>query len=222
VEWPDTDRIVFRMSHDPNPPSDQAPKLSPSDAKALARRRLLRAGLGSAPVLLVASPRSVMAGGGQCVTGSAFTSLNAVASHQPRTHFCQGKSPDFWKDDRVASLWPNQIVRSSTGNTVATTFEAIFGRGGGWYSGKTCLDILRLPANAGRDGVARHLMASVLNSLKGWTPNGVLSITTAKDVWSEYTRKGHYEPTAGIKWYEDSASRGNGGITPWLKSTMSG
>lgn len=70
--------------------------------------------------------------------------------------------------------------------------------------------------------MARHLVAAMLNALKGWTPGSVLSMTTAKGVWNEYTRKGHYEPTAGIKWYEDSASKGNGGITPWLKSTMSG
>jgi hypothetical protein len=48
--------------------------------------------------------------------------------------------------------------------------------------------------------VARHLVAAQLNVAKGWTP--VLDAGKIQEIWLEYTGKGYFEPTAGVKWYE--------------------
>ena len=189
---------------------------------SVARRRLLQGGLGLAPVLMTSAPRSVMAGGapGVCVPASSHASLNA--SRPDLLFTCSGRTPGYWKLDQWFGEWPAPYRPVAAGrNKPATTFNEVFGAAGG-YPSLTLLDVLRLPGNdVGRDALARHIVAALLNAAKGLTPNNVLSVSTVKMVWSAFVTRGYYEPTAGIKWYADYAvPQGSGGITPWLKSTM--
>ncbi|HWR87771.1 MAG TPA: hypothetical protein VN277_05065 [Acidiferrobacterales bacterium] len=208
------------MNNNPNQPVSSPGGGTPDTEQAglIARRRLLRGSLSIAPVLMVSAPRSVMAGGaaGVCVPASSFASINAS---RPDLQFsCSGRTPGYWKQPQWFGQWPAPYVPDGSG---ATTFDAVFGAAGG-YPGKTLLQVLELPGNdMGRDALARHIVAALLNAAKGLTPPNVLSVAIVKAVWSAFVLNGYYEPTAGIKWYPDySVPAGSGGLIAWLKSTM--
>ena len=67
----------------------------------------------------------------------------------------------------------------------------------------------------------KHLCAAYLNAASGKTPATLCSMGFVQTMWADYNSKGYYEPTAGIQWRSDSCTpAGNGGCTPWLKTTM--
>jgi hypothetical protein len=157
-----------------------------------------------------------MAGGGVCTPASSFASINAS---RPDLQFtCSGRSPGYWKQPQRFNQWPAPYLPVDKGPVKATTFDFVFGSG---YPGMTLLSVVEKGGNSmGRDALARHIVAALLNAAAGLTP-GVLNVQQVKAVWSEFIVKGYYVPTAGIKWYADYAvPAGTGGITPWLKSTM--
>jgi hypothetical protein len=201
----------MKQSATPPRPADSGGTIDARQAALTARRRILRGGLSAAPVLMAAAPRSVMAGGPMnCVPASSFASINAS---RPDLQFtCGGRTPGYWKQPQFFSEWPAPY-------TPTTSFDSVFGSTGG-YAGKSLLAVLEL-MGGGRDAVARHIVAAVLNAAKGLTPANVLSVAIAKTVWTSFVTKGYYEPTAGIKWYADtSVPAGSGGIIQWLTSTM--
>ena len=200
------------MKHSANlpPPAETSGTAEARQAALTARRRILRGGLSAAPVLMVAAPRSVMAGGPMnCVPASSFASINAS---RPDLQFtCSGRTSSYWKQPQFFSEWPAPYLPT-------TTFDSVFGATGG-YPGKTLLAVLEL-MGGGRDAVARQIVAAVLNAAKGLTPANVLSVAIAKAVWLSFVTKGYYEPTAGIKWHADtSVPAGTGGLIQWLTST---
>lgn len=186
---------------------------------SVARRRLLRGGLAVAPVVMASTPRSVMAGGaaGVCVPASSFASVNTSRPDLPSS--CLGRTPGYWKQEQWFGEWRQTGYVPAGPN--ATKFVAVFGRYPP-YANLTLLDVLKLEGG-GRDAVARHVVAALLNAAKGLTP-GVLAVNGEKGVkaiWSSFVANGFYEPTAGIKWYADySVPAGSGGLIPWLTSTM--
>jgi hypothetical protein len=199
----------------PNPSKGPDPLLSADQA---ARRRLLRGGLGAAPVVLTVASRPVMAATGACTTASAFGSINA--SRPKNVTSCGGCKPDYWKNSLNYASWP--AGHCATAKKVATDklyFNEIFGSSP--YSATTTLLQVLQTTGTGRDAVARHCVAAVLNGAKGLTPAAVLSAQTAKNVWSSFVTRGYYEPTAGIRWFADSSTpAGTGSIVQWLTSTM--
>jgi len=208
------------------PPNDS--RVSPSGARneaspdgiSLHRRRLLRSGLGAAPVLMSVASKPVLAAG-QCVTASSFTSLD-VSGDNATTLSCIGRTPEFWKQEANFGQWPEPYYAVRIKRFAATMFDAVCGSYGG-YPGKTCLQVLNIGGtDVGRDGLARHIVAALLNAQKGWTPPEVLSVEMVKHIWSEFTQKGYFEPTAGVRWYPDSSlpATAGSGITAFLKSTM--
>jgi hypothetical protein len=190
-----------------------------STSMSPARRRLLRGGLSVAPVVMASAPRSVMAGG-VCVPASSFASVNA--SRPDLLFTCSGRSPGYWKNH---ANWPNGYFPVDQGPNKATLFNAVFTGSTGYpaYPGKpakTLLDVLQ-DGGGDRDAVARHIVAALLNAAAGLTKDPVLSVSGVRAIWSSFDQLGYYEPTAGIRWYADSANvSGTGGIIPWLKSTM--
>jgi hypothetical protein len=175
------------------------------------RRRLLRGSLGTAPILMVSAPRSVMAGTGVCTQASSFASINA--SRPDVLASCSGKTPNWWRDADKA-LWPEDYKSS------ATKFSTIFGAPKG-FNDTSLLNVLQFSEAAGPKCLARHMVAGALNAAAGWTPVQIASVPILKNIYASYYNKDYYEPTAGIRWYCDSAvPAGAGGITPWLQSTM--
>jgi hypothetical protein len=185
--------------------SQQAPGISPS------RRRLLAGGFAGPVVVASALPRSVMAG--ECVPASSFASINASRNVEHIEYACTlGRTPGYWKNSQWFAQWPTPF-------TPATLFNDVF-KGSTGYPGKTLLHVLQL-MGGGRDAVARHIVAALLNAKKGWTPAPVAGVSLVKQVWKSYDLNGYYEPSAGIKWYHDySVPASVGGIVPWLKTTM--
>lgn len=188
--------------------------LEAKQAALIARRRLMRGGLGVAPVLLVSAPRSVMAA--TCKTASATTSLNpsgAIVGATP----CNGKTPERWVGTSL-TVWPGTCLV----NTQQTMrFDDIFGSTNG-YGNARLLDVLGFSAATGKDALAKYTVAALLNARAGFTSPSVLSETIVRNIWDACRGGGFYVPTATVRWHADySVPAGSGGSTAWLKSTMS-
>jgi hypothetical protein len=220
------------MSVDHTPQT--GPALGSTSSVALDRRRLLRGGLAGAPLLLTLASKPVSAT--TCTQASSFASINM--SRPDRAYSCSGRTPGYWKQEGKFWDWPlpaycpsaNTVAGNGTAqpvynpplNATPTKFNDVFGAAGG-YPDKTLLDVLKMPGNdLGRDALARHIVAAVLNAADGITPATVLSESAVKNIWASFVAKGYYEPTAGIKWYADYAEPASptGGLIAWLKTTM--
>ncbi len=223
----------------PEAPTKDAPTGTAAPGSVVeGRRRLLRGSLATGPVLMSLTSRAVATGGGgggNCTPASSFASVNL--SRPDRTYTCGGRTPGYWKQECKFWDWPDGYIPSSTPTTgctggnanytppyggQATRFNDVFGSAGG-YPGQTLVQVMSLPGNdMGRDALARHIVAALLNAAKGITPPAVLSVTTVKNIWASFVARGYYEPTAGIKWYPDYSepSSPNGGLIAWLKTTM--
>ena len=207
---------------------------APGDAEAdrAARRRFVRGGLASAPVLLSVVSRPVSAAA--CSAASSFASVNM--SRGPKTYNCGGRTPGYWKQECKFWDWPAGYIPSASAvncpgpdadytppyNATATLFDTVFGAAGG-YPGKTLVWVLGNGGNLyDRDALARHIVAALLNAAKGITPPTVLSVPTVKNIWASFVSLGYYEPTAGIKWYPGYSvpASSTGGLIAWLQSTM--
>lgn len=212
------------MNDKPNEPMSAPVDGTPGakQAATLARRRLLRGGLGVAPVLMISAPRSVMAGT-SCTTASAFTSVSLNTSHAATMSTCTGRLPAYWQSTNpVKSYWDaGCLVKDSSGNATDTTvaFSTVFGSG---YAGKTLMDVLVQPIASNNDELAKYVVAALLNARKGMTV-GVLDEATVKTIWTKCSAGGYFEPTAGIYWWTktSNSTASPGGCIAWLKSTMS-
>src|SRR5512135_285927 len=193
------------------------------------RRRLLRGGLGAAPVLLTLVSRPVLGGqwrvvggggggnwgGGKCTTPSGFVSM--PTSHPGQTYYCSGRTPGYWKQPQHYSSWVPPYYPTTTSwpnKHNATKFTDVFSPSP-YPPDTTFLQVLELQGGP-PDDVARHVVAAVLNAAAGWTP--VLTIPAIQGIWNEYMTTGggtigYFEPTAGVKWYHDD-------IVNYLLSTM--
>lgn len=102
---------------------------------------------------------------------------------------------------------------TSSLSSLSITFGSVFGATGG-YGDKTFLQVLEAGySSSGKEGLAAHLVAAVLNVQAGYTPESVLDVSRAQGIWSDYSLLGYFEPTAGVHW--DSVQ-----IIDWLKTTM--
>ncbi len=90
------------MTKHDQPSSAKAPK---NTAQNTTRRRLLKAGAASAPIIMTLSAKSALAGAGECISPSAFASIraNPATSHNP-DHLA-GELGDACHD---SSYWQNQ------------------------------------------------------------------------------------------------------------------
>lgn len=185
------------------------------------RRRLLQGGLGASPLLLTLVSRPVLGQNNRCFTPSGFISMPTSEHGQPFT--CLGRTPGFWKQEQKFPEWPSPpywpTTVSGKGGHTATLFNTIFKATPSPYSSTTTfLEVLRHDdlGDGPPHNVARHAVAALLNVHKGWAP--VLTADLVKNIWKEYITRGggtvgYYEPTAGVKWYQDM-------IVQYLKSTM--
>ena len=164
---------------------------------ALGRRRLLRGGLGAAPIIATLASGPVSAG--LCTTGSAYGSLHPSGRRTSLT--CSGLSPSSW-----TAMAPGQWPISAS-----TLFSGCFSPA---LADATCKLKTVVDPSKPYDPVACHCVAALLNASTSppLTPASILSAAYVKAVWSSYASKGYFEPTAGIQW--------NGGqIVDWIKTT---
>lgn len=205
------------MTKPEEPLEQQAPKsagTSPSVQEA--RRKLLKGGLAAGPVIMTLASRPVLAQTlpGQCQTPSGFLSGNV--SQQGKAEICAGRTPGFWKQSQHFSAWPAPYFPTTTNGVdghQATLFHSqTTGFGGSQFSGKTMLQVLDTGGGSST-ALGRHICAALLNARSGMVPPTILSETTCRKIWNDFTNQGYYEPTAGVKWYADD-------IVAYLKTTM--
>ncbi len=168
---------------------------------ALGRRRLLRGGLGAAPVLMTLASGSVSAG--MCTTCSAHGSMHP--SGKQASTACGGRSPTGWSNMQ-ANGWPSTCQPTSkfedffkpTLTQQHVRLQKVIAPGGGY------------------DVVACHCVAALLNASTSppLTPATILSASLAKSIWASYATNGYFEPTAGVRW-------NSGQIVDWIKTTYS-
>lgn len=197
--------------------SSRQPQRTPeTEAAALlsARRRLLRGGLGAAPVVLTLASRPVLAAT-NCAAPSSFASINASRPSQVQT--CNGLGIDYWSNPSNFSQWPAGY--QANGGANATKFVNVFGVPVG--ESRTLLQMLQLSAPSDRDAVAQQLVVSLLNVASGRVPATVMTRSGLVQIWNEFYTKGYYEPTAGIRWFANSSQPpGTPGVIGWLRSTI--
>ena len=177
------------------------------------RRRLLKGGAAVTPAILTLISTPVRATY-YTTPASSFASIN---TSRPRsTHGTSGCKPSWWVSCSMSS-WPASC-KTSTGTP--KKFKDCFSTHA-TYGEKTLKECMQLSSDSGTDGLVKHLCAAYLNHASGKTPGEICSTQTAQSIWSSHNSKGYWEPTAGVRWYADSCTpTGNGGCTPWLKTTM--
>jgi hypothetical protein len=206
------------MSEQTEQKTAEAASSEVKDSSLEKRRRLIKAGLGAAPVLMTVVNRSAFATGlrgGKCTTPSAYGSINT--SRQDKTYSCTGRTPGYWKQSQKFYEWPTPYYPTTVGGWgghKATLFGAsiAFGAVMSTFNGSTLLAVLDSGGNDDNTALARHIVAALLNAASGKT-SAVLSVSAVQNIWKEFITKGYFEPTAGVKW---NAAQ----ITAYLVTTM--
>lgn len=165
------------------------------------RRRLLKAGITAAPILMSLPSRSVYAclTGGKTTRPSGFCSMKVGVSSPGGSGKCtvSGKCPDTWKQKAEFPYWPSDChpvtTRTWRGIRRATTCGDIFG--GGAYASRTCLEVME---GAGAE-FHRWCVAAHLNASSGRTAS-VCTVTDVWNMWTDCNTKGYYEVSAGQHW----------------------
>jgi hypothetical protein len=188
------------------------PDSKPSEANAT-RRRFLRGGAAAAPVLMTLASRPVL-GAQVCTTASAFGSMGSGRTAQV---VCSGRAPEYWANEQSFPSWPAPYTAAAVkadplagrDARTPTLFQSCFA-GSMQYQNKTLLDVLHTGGGSPND-VARHCVAAMLNVAAGLAP--VLTIPKVCGMWQEFSTRGYYEPTAGVRW-------DNTRLVAYLRSTM--
>lgn len=201
---------------------EKAAEGQPRERVDVRRRRIGQAALGSVPVLLALQHRSVRAQTGQCMTVSAFSSMNV--SNLNRPYSCTGRSPggwrnrtDFWVGTSVdPGYYENEdgVLTTGGGSTNdwtkwigGTRFRDVYGDPSGVFtnvSGASDLSLMQVLWLQGNDHaqVGGYFVAAMLNHLKGWADP--YDEYTLRDVWSQYATTGTYTPPGtGDAWDRD-------------------
>jgi hypothetical protein len=159
------------------------------------RRRLAKAGVGAAGVLLTLESRATM-GPMMCKAPSGALS-GGLSSHYGPAPVCQGRSPGYWKNHPGA--WP-----IPTGTFFADVFYVPGNRRTCTVKTKNtnylCSTMMFLvsPQSFDKYNLAMHAIATYLNIKSGKI--NFLSVETLLNMWYEVQTKGVYTPTAGVTW----------------------
>lgn len=164
-----------------------------SDDKLYTRRRLLKAGVSAAPIVLTLASRPVLAW--HCKPPSAFASANL-------SHRTQQQWPDentkYISDWINASSWPSPYVKTDIKGRwgqVITPATTMVGAGLG-SSTATMLSRLQ-----GGSNLEKYTVAALLNIASGTVPGDCLTPTELKKMFNE-GQSGNYSPpdSPGIMW----------------------
>lgn len=173
------------------------------------RRRLMRAGLVAAPVILTLKSRSVLATGGhQCVKPSAFSSLQAAnlhLSHRIENSFvCY--SHGYWINHNHPTPYFDKkksfFLAAPTGAPSGSISAGFAPDVGGQFQGKTLQDVLTM-GGGGNIALARHTVGTFLTAVAyGDDPTKVLLTTSqCRQLWSSLAVVGGaWSPFSGANW----------------------
>lgn len=169
-----------------HPPSSEqdTPGLKPHGAR---RRRLAKAGLGAAGVLMTLESRATLHHGPVCVAPSAALSTGADSTYTKSRVTCSARGPEYWA--KMSYFWPcsrnikfGEVFHCKGGNTQ--------------YANVKLVDILG--SNKFDGFVGRHLAATYLNILTGKV--SFLNMETLNTMWSDLQSTGFYKPAPKVYW----------------------
>jgi len=183
-------------------------------ATGIARRKLIRAGLAAAPVMLALKSKSALAGGtGEHLNCSMWASLSAakgcMKSHAPAPkNTCDGY--DKWKDKdtKVFQKCGYKFHNDGASNTSKVPFIGNEFRDSSWR-GYTYHDLKMVCAGKDSSGrtfnvgdpekqlLAKHCAAMVLNCSVGNSP---LAENQVKSIWSSCKDGGTWSLPGGGTW----------------------
>ena len=186
--------------------SDKEPA-APDNSRAArmlaVRRRLLRGGVGVAPVVLTLSSGRVM-GAQTCASVSAFGSMAALLSRPGKAISCIGQDPLAWK---LNNTWPSGCLRPP--DPTPTKFSANFSIQGNMTLNTTLFDILNGvvatggAAFNGNLALAQATVAALLNNKLDITgvPQALLPLSQIQTMWSNTAGGGTFPvPNTVITW----------------------
>ena len=107
--------------------------------------------------------------GGAATLGASMTFFNVLEPPPPPPTGNRGCTPGYWKQDHHFDSWPAAY-------TPGMSFNAVFGIGTNWFSNSfTLLD--GLGANGGgKNALARHAVAALLNAGNGFYPQTTAAV----------------------------------------------
>lgn len=172
------------------------------------RRRLLRGGLSSAPLLVTLASRPVLAQ--TCFSPSE--TLSGTMSHKAGDlPVCNGRSSSAWK-----SLGKGGSKGHGTNWPISTDtpFHSVFAQGNyarfvkvlknGTTRSLTLIEVLELGRGQDPAKIGAHFVAAYLNILSGLVDQRAMTTARLSRLWSEWANRGHYAPYAGATpWYAE-------------------
>jgi hypothetical protein len=177
------------------------PSAKPSSAalaSGVSRRRLMRAGLATAPVMAALKSNTVLAGGHSCIRPSSFSSLTAAHMKVSAGRAIQSDykcdSHGYWKNQEsgLPSNFKNttQFLSNKTGFTQNP---------GGAYSGLTIQQVLEQGGNRNNAALARHVTAAFLSAMSVNNASSLVWLTKqqCQAIWNG---QGVWSPFAGTTW----------------------
>lgn len=159
-----------------------------------ARRRLAKAGVGAAGILMTLEGKATMHYGPVCRSPSGSLSGNLSSTTAPKPT-CNARGPEYWC--KVSHFWP-----CSSNIKFGDVFRC---KGGNYdnYANIKLVDIL------GKDKysrfVGRDMAATYLNILSGKI--SFMDEVTLKRMWNDLQSKGVYSPVAKTFWTPEQVRR---------------
>jgi hypothetical protein len=170
----------------------------------LARRRLIRAGLVAAPVMLALKSQSALATGATHMSCSAWASLSAAkgchSSHTQQQVGMTCKNYDYWPT--ISHSECNKRFHRHSDYRKCVPFD------GSEYGDKLLKDICKGIVTTGdsrRDKLSRHCASMYLNlRIEGNCP---FDEATIKSIWNHCKNGGSWTPpTGGTPWDRDDCN----------------
>jgi len=176
------------MTDSPKVPHSAGMKPDVLEVGSAGRRRLLQAGISTAPVIMTVLSRPVLAQAGNCQSPSGFVSGNAS---NPGMNMCSGFTPAYWvTQGQTPNGWPAGTPSLTHPDHVKV--KKVFG---GTDQTTKLLDVLN-----GTNAPAQIAAAYLNIRAGGLIPPTVLALAQVQHMWTEFAATGGYTPSAGAHW----------------------
>lgn len=196
--------IKLPATEDESARTDTAPMSMALPDAAVRRRRLLRAGLSVAPVMLALKSQSVLAQD-TCVSPSAYSSLKAANTklthvHNPVVNSCF--SHGYWKthdhptpyNNKLRSYFLTPLPSGAPPGSVSGGFVT---NPAGAYTGLTLQTVLELNGNPTQtEAFARHVVGTFLTAVQ-YPATALFDEAQCRLIWDS---QGTWSPVAGATW----------------------
>jgi len=167
----------------------------------IARRKLIRAGLAAAPVMLALKSQSALATG----TGHCMPSVWASFKASPRTCLSHGvnvaggtcNSHVYWKNQTTYPGFCGDPTQTRFHSTSGKTCPPFAQTTGSTFKNKSLKEICNLTGTDATTKLARHCTAMFLNYKSN--SGSPIDTNTCQTIWMNCSSGGTYTPVTGAK-----------------------